>query len=127
VRKAIAAVLAGIIAGGTPLMAHHSFASTYFEDKSVTIQGKVMLFLFRNPHSFVQVEAKDDRGTTQTWAAEWGGILQLSRDGVTVDSLHIGDVVRVTGNPGRIAADHRLRLQNIQKVPKGFQWKGAVQ
>ena len=36
--------------------AHHSFAATYDESKTVTITGKMVQFSFRNPHSFVQVE-----------------------------------------------------------------------
>jgi hypothetical protein len=40
--------------------AHHSFAATYFVDKEVTVEGTLTQFLFRNPHSFVKVEAPDD-------------------------------------------------------------------
>ena len=45
-----------------PVSAHHSFAATYFEDKTETIEGDLVQFLFRNPHSFVHVEAKDEQG-----------------------------------------------------------------
>ncbi len=34
------------------MYAHHSFAATYFEDKTVTIEGNLKQFLYRNPHSF---------------------------------------------------------------------------
>ena len=37
-RGLVAAILAGVgLAGSVPLLAHHSFAATYFEDKSQTI------------------------------------------------------------------------------------------
>ena len=42
--------------------AHHSFAATYFEDKTIKIEGNLVQFLYRNPHSFVHVEAPDDKG-----------------------------------------------------------------
>jgi hypothetical protein len=42
--------------------AHHSFAATYFEDKTTQIEGKLVQFQFRNPHSFMQVEVKDAKG-----------------------------------------------------------------
>ena len=45
-----------------PAYAHHSFAATYFEDKTVTVDGKLVQFMFRNPHSFVHVEAPDEKG-----------------------------------------------------------------
>src|SRR6202008_2058282 len=79
--------------------AHHSFAATYFEDQTVTVEGKLVQFLFRNPHSFVHVEAPDAKGEVQTWAIEWGGGGQLSREGVSRDTLKPGDHVIVSGNP----------------------------
>ena len=47
-------IVAGVFAGGIPAQeAHHSFAATYSEDKTLTIEGKLLDFDFRNPHSFV--------------------------------------------------------------------------
>src|SRR5713226_7644691 len=48
--------------------AHHSFAATYYVDKTITIEGNLVQFLYRNPHSFVKVEAPDGR---TTWKGEW--------------------------------------------------------
>lgn len=45
-----------------PAYAHHSFAATYDEGKSITVDGKVVEFLYRNPHCLFSVEATDDRG-----------------------------------------------------------------
>ncbi len=119
-----------LIAAGTalsvPTFAHHSFAATYFEDKTITIQGKLVQFLYRNPHSFVHVEAPDDKGAMQTWAVEWGAGGQLSREGVTRESLKPGDVVVITGNPGRNPDDHRIRMQSITRPSDGWNWKGVV-
>lgn len=109
------------------VFAHHSFAATYFEDQKITIQGKLVQFLYRNPHSFVHVEAPDDKGVMQTWAVEWGAGGQLSRDGVTRESLKPGDVVIITGNPGRNPDDHRIRMQSITRPSDGWGWKGVVQ
>jgi hypothetical protein len=49
----LALVLAAAAANLTH--AHHSFATSYFPDKTLTIDGKVVQFLFRNPHSFLDV------------------------------------------------------------------------
>src|SRR2546426_10867644 len=46
--------------------AHHSFAATYLEGQTQKIEGKVVQFLFRNPHSFLHVEASDEKGFTTT-------------------------------------------------------------
>ena len=106
--------------------AHHSFAATYFEDKTQTIQGAIAQFMFRNPHSFVQVEAPDDKGQMQRWAVEWAATSQLKESGVDYQSLKPGDVVIVTGNPGRNPADHRLRMQSVERPKDGWKWSGTV-
>jgi hypothetical protein len=48
---------------------HHSFAATYFEDKTQKIEGNIVQFMFRNPHSFVHVErlTKTDRCSDGRW------------------------------------------------------------
>ena len=66
---AVAAFLGLVGAGRT--YAHHSFAATYFVDQSVSIDGTLKEFLFRNPHSFVKVDVKDDaRHPFYAWAEE---------------------------------------------------------
>jgi hypothetical protein len=102
--------------------AHHSFASTYDESKTVKIEGKLVQFLFRNPHSFVHVMASDEQGQTQRWSIEWGGVGQLSGQGVTRETLKPGDVVAISGNPGRNPADHRIRMVTLRRLSDGFGW-----
>ena len=116
---------AAALATAVPAHAHHSFAATYFEDKTQTIEGDLVQFLFRNPHSFVHVEAKDEKGELQRWAIEWGAGLQLNRQGVTRETLHPGDHVIITGNPGRNAEDHRLRMRTISRPKDGWKWGGT--
>jgi hypothetical protein len=125
--KLLVLLFAATFLGGVRVYAHHSFAATYFEDKTVTVEGKLVQFLYRNPHSFVHVEAPDDKGEMQTWAIEWGGGGQLSRDGVTRETLKPGDQVIVKGNPGRNPDDHRVRMQSITRPSDGWTWKGVVQ
>ncbi len=106
---------------------HHSFAATYIVDKEIRVDGKLAEFMFRNPHSFVKVEAPDDSGKVQTWTVEWGGGAQLSRDGVSRDTLKAGDHVIVSGNPGRDADEHRIRLHSIVRPSDGWKWVGVIQ
>ena len=73
---ATAAAVLTVLAGAAA--AHHSFTATYFEDRQMEIEGKLLQFMFRNPHSFVHVEAPDENGAMQRWAVEWGGAGQLS-------------------------------------------------
>jgi hypothetical protein len=114
--------IAAVFMGSVTLYAHHSFASTYDENKKVTVEGKLVQFLWRNPHSFVQVMAPDEKGEMQRWAIEWGGAGQLGEQGVTRETLKPGDTVRITGNPGRNPDDHRLRMITLVRPSDGFGW-----
>lgn len=102
--------------------AHHSFTATYFEGQTIEIEGKLLQFMFRNPHSFVHVEAPDAEGNLQRWAVEWGGAGQLIGQGVTSQTLRPGDVVTITGNPGRDPKDHRVRMLYLRRNADGFDW-----
>ena len=120
-----AAFAAAVIYATAPAYAHHSFAATYFEDKTDTIEGDLVQFLYRNPHSFVHVEGKDKDGNVVRYAVEWGAGLQLNRQGVTRETLKPGDHVIITGNPGRNPEDHRLRMRTITRPSDGWKWGGT--
>jgi hypothetical protein len=124
VRLIVLLIAAAALISGIQLYAHHSFAATYFEDKQERIEGDLVQFLFRNPHSFVHVEVKDAKGQVVRYAVEWGGGGQLGRQGVTRETLKSGDHVIIVGNPGRNPEDHRLRMQRLQRPSDGFTWGG---
>ncbi len=124
----VAAVLAVAIMltlSASSVSAHHSFAATYLEGQTQKIEGKVVQFLFRNPHSFLHVEAPDEKGTVQVWNIEWGGGGVLGRQGVTRDTLKAGDRVIVVGQPGRVPEEHRLRMVNLTRPVDGWKWGGT--
>ena len=110
-----------ILASSVAAYAHHSFAATYDETETITIEGTMVQFSFRNPHSFVQVEVTDDAGNPVRWTVEWGGTAALRNSGVENDTLKYGDEVVVTGNPGRREGQHRLRMRTVSR-PDGFTW-----
>jgi hypothetical protein len=112
-----------VVAAAMPAQAHHSFPATYHVDKDETIQGTVVQFLFRNPHSFVHVMAPDKSGKMVTWAVEWGAGGALG--GVSGDTLKPGDKVIVKGNPARDASSHRLRMRSIERPSDGWKWSGT--
>jgi hypothetical protein len=111
-----------LVAAASPVRAHHSFAATYDEGKTVKIEGRLVQFQFRNPHSFVYVTAPDPAGQMQRWTVEWGGGGQLDSQGITRETLRPGDSIVVTGNPGRNPADYRVRLLTLLRPSDGFSW-----
>jgi len=110
-----------------PAYAHHSFAATYNEDETQKVEGDLVEFLFRNPHSFVQLDGPDSKGVMQRWVVEWAAGAALNRQGVTRDTLRTGDHVIVVGKPGRVVEDHRLRLQSMERPSDGWKWSGTFE
>src|ERR1700722_12729689 len=125
--KLLVLLFAGVTIFGVNAYAHHSFAATYLEDQKMTLEGDIVQFLYRNPHSFVHVEVKQANGETVRWAVEWGAGGQLGRQGVTRETLKPGDHVIVVGNPGRNPDDHRLRMVNITRPSDGWKWGGTFE
>jgi hypothetical protein len=115
------------LAAVAPVSAHHSFAATYFEDQTQKVEGDLVQFQFRNPHSYVHLEAPDENGAMQRWTIEWGSGMQLSTQGLTATTLKVGDHVIVVGSPGRDPEDHRMRMKSIERPKDGFKWNGTFQ
>jgi uncharacterized protein DUF6152 len=106
--------------------AHHSVAATYLVGKSVKIEGTLKEFVWRNPHSFMRVEAPDDKGEKHLWIIEGAAPQQLTESGLTASTLRPGDRVIITGIPGRVAEDHRMLLHTIERPADGFKWVGPA-
>jgi hypothetical protein len=122
VKRTSLVVLIGALGVGIPAYAHHSFAADYFEDQSVTYEGDVSEFQYRNPHALLMFAVRDEQGQAQTYSAEWGGTNRLNGWGIKSDTIKPGDHIVVTGAPGRKASDRRLHLKRIHRPADGWRW-----
>ena len=116
-------VVLGVSLAAAGLHAHHSFPAFYFEDQSTTVEGAVVEFEYRAPHAWVRVTAPDPEGRMRTYGAEWSNPARLARDGITKDSVKPGDVVRITGSPGRNPDDFVLHLKRIERPKDRWVWQ----
>ena len=93
-------VLSGSVAG-----AHHSFAM-FDLGKDVTVEAVVKEVQFTNPHVWLQILVRDDKGTETEWSIESGAPGMMLRNGWKPSTLKAGDKVTLTmhplrnGNPG---------------------------
>ena len=126
IERILLLVIAAMLLFVAVASAHHSFAAVYDGKKTVTLDGKLVQFIFRNPHSFVHVEGKDEKGETIQYAIEWGGGGQLNQQGVTRETLKPGDHLVIIGNPGRNPEDHRLRMISLKRTSDGWTWGGRA-
>jgi hypothetical protein len=106
-----------------PIHAHHSYAATYDQDKPVEISGVLVMFMYRNPHSVLQLKVLN--GTDEVrWACEWAGTRALSKKGVGVGTLKPGDQLVVSGIASKNSAVPRLLVTSIYRPKDGWRWSG---
>ena len=118
----IALILACASLAGTTSYAHHSFAAVYNNKKEIKLEGKMVQFLYRNPHSYVQIEAPDENGVVQRWSVEWGGAASLAGQGVQRDTFKIGDHVIITGLLSRTPGEYRVKMNTLKRPSDGLTW-----
>jgi Family of unknown function (DUF6152) len=121
-RKVAGALVLFTLVVGTAAYAHHSYSATYDVNKEIKLDGKLVQFIYRNPHSFVHLQAPDENGVEQRWAVEWSGGGQLANQGVTRESLKVGDEVIIIGRPSRVPGEYRALMVKLTRPSDGFTW-----
>jgi uncharacterized protein DUF6152 len=119
-------VVTAVLLTGVGAYAHHSYGATYDTSKEIKLEGKLVQFVYRNPHSFVHVQAPDSSGAMQRWSIEWAGTAQLDNQGIKRESLKVGDVVVIMGRPSRVSGEYRALMVSLKRPVDGFSW-GARQ
>jgi len=98
---ALGAIAVVVAVTNVPAVAHHASGPFYDNTKSAEANGVVTRFLFRNPHSFLFLDAPGENGDMVAWEIEMGTALSMSRRGWTPDTIKVGDTVKVVGQPSR--------------------------
>jgi len=115
----LATAAAVLVALAGSASAHHSFPAHYKADGNVTLEGTVSEFLWRNPHSFIHLQVKNEAGEDEIWALEWHNTVVMQRMGYSPETIKPGDRVIVSGNPARDGT-HRIRLVTLERPADGF-------
>ena len=115
----VSAVVVAALVSVRPVAAHHSAAAAYDESKKVDVQGTVIRVLLKNPHSWVFLEATDEKGQKVEWQIEMAAAASLAW---TPTTLPVGTVVKVTGSPSRAPGSHGMtgaRFTLLDGTPVG--------
>src|SRR3954470_1033032 len=91
---------ATVLALGSRLAAHHSFAM-FDSVKKTTITGTVTRFEWTNPHVFIEVDVPANGGESTHWSVELGSPSILLRSGWKFTDVKPGDKVTAILNPLR--------------------------
>jgi Family of unknown function (DUF6152) len=88
----------GLVVAALPLaaLAHHS-TLPFDGDHPTTIRGTVREFAWRNPHSYIYLDVKNDAGNVEHWTIETEALIFLRRLGWTKDMMKPGDTVTALG------------------------------
>jgi len=85
----------GLLVVSVPVFAHHGNAAFDF-DKTVTLKGTVTEWIYANPHCFVKLDVKDDKGEVTHWTIETGAAAYYTpATGWTKNVLKPGDEITI--------------------------------
>ena len=93
-------ITAALLLATTAASAHHSFAM-FDLGKDVTVDAVIKEVQFTNPHVWLQILVKDDKGTETEWSIESGAPGMMLRNGWKPSTLKAGDKVTLTLHPLR--------------------------
>src|SRR5918994_6087923 len=96
------------------LLAHHS-AAAFDTQREVKTTGTVTQYQYRNPHVYLTLQVKKADGTTANVEVEVGAASVLNGLGFNRNSVAVGDVVTIVGNPGRRSPDTLILGRELYK------------
>jgi hypothetical protein len=99
-RWALFGVAIGFILISHPVLAHHGFANFQMDQVS-TIKGTVVDYELINPHVQITLKVEPEGGKAVEWNVEGVSLNMMVRAGFKRDSMKAGDIVSVTGHPGK--------------------------
>jgi len=82
----------------SPAWAHHSHGAYVAGPNATHLEGTVKEVQLINPHSWIYLEVKNDKGETVMWALEATAPGGLARAGVKKGDLRPGDTIKVRCN-----------------------------
>jgi len=98
-------ITVGVLAA-LPLAAHHSITAEFDTSKSFSVQGTLTKIEWVNPHSYIYVDAKDDKGAVTSYSFEAGPPGNLRRAGVLRNMLSVGDAVTIDAYAAKDGTKH---------------------
>ena len=95
--KLVVSLAGMLLAAALPMLAHHSFAAEFDDNKKLMLKGAVVKVEWQNPHIWIYMDVKDASGKVAHWQCEGGAPNTLTRAGWSKDSLKAGDQVSLDG------------------------------
>jgi len=108
------AMFSVVLTTAIPVFAHHS-AAAYNTQQEVKVTGTIRQYSYKNPHVYLAVDVKKDDGSIVVMEVEAGAPSVLNPLGFTKDSVKVGELVTIVGNPSRTSDKSILGKDLIKK------------
>ena len=89
-----------------PVWAHHSITAEFDTSKSFTVQGTLTKIEWVNPHAYVYLDSKDDKGVVTSYSFETGPPGNLRRAGVLRTMFVVGESVTIEAYAAKDGSKH---------------------
>ena len=117
-------VFGGLLATVAPVVAHHSFAAEFDSAKPITLRGWVTKIEWTNPHVWIYVDVKDDKGVKTNWGFEMGPPHLLQGSGWNREKLKIGDELIVDGSRAKNGTN-KMNARSVKWAATGLSLQAA--
>src|SRR5689334_10550095 len=94
----LGAIATGILLTHGLVLAHHAYIAEFDTTKPVKVTGVVTKLEWSNPHIWIYLDVKDDKGNITNWGFSASPPGMLARRGITKNSLKQGDVLTISGH-----------------------------
>ena len=115
-RKTLAASLLLVVSIAS---AHHSFQATFTSDRTISVEGVVTDYRFKNPHILIYLDVTDDDGVVTNWMSEGGAATLMRRRGWDRNTISKGE------SPWRLA-ERYYGDGTLHKVIEDANWRSRL-
>jgi hypothetical protein len=117
-------VVCALLAPAPFARAHHSWSTNYDASKTIAVTGVISRMVFRNPHSSIVLNVRNNAGKVEQWTIEWGSPQGLRERGVDQNTLRAGDALRVRGDPHRNPKTRSIHMDSLIRLSDGMRISG---
>jgi hypothetical protein len=79
-------------------VAHHAYTAEFNTTRPVKLSGVLTKVEWSNPHIWIYLDVKDDKGNVTNWGFSASPPGMLQRRGITKNSLKLGEVLTISGH-----------------------------
>jgi len=108
-------LLGVILLASIPATAHHG-RGIFDLQRTITIDGVVTEFSWKNPHVYLFVETQNTAGETSVWSIEIGSATSMRKRGWSSDTFEPGDSVVVEAHPARNPERTMALVYSVEKA-----------